>query len=114
MRTRRTFAALLAALLPSSRRLGALQSPVSAKQIFRQDLPSVNTAGWEVTAVEVTMAPGAQSAAHRHPGFVVGYVLEGEYKFQATGQAEAVLKTGQMFYEAPGGVHMISGNASAD
>src|SRR5260370_25150655 len=62
--------------------------------------------------VEVSYAPGVVSPKHRHPGFVFGYVLEGEVRFQVTGQPEAVYTAGQMFYEGPDDVHLVSGNAS--
>jgi quercetin dioxygenase-like cupin family protein len=48
--------------------------------VFQHDLPDVNLSGWAVTAVEVNYAPGASSAAHRHPGITIVYVLEGEIR----------------------------------
>jgi quercetin dioxygenase-like cupin family protein len=81
--------------------------------IFEQDLPRVSLDGWSVTAVEVRYEPGRSSAPHRHPGFVLGYVLEGEIKFQLAGGQQRVLHPGEMFYEPPGSVHLVSANASA-
>ena len=34
----------------------------------------------KVTVVEVTLKPGQAGEPHRHPGPVIGYVLEGEYE----------------------------------
>ena len=34
----------------------------------------------KVTVVEVTLKPGQAGQPHRHPGPVIGYVLEGEYE----------------------------------
>ena len=69
--------------------------------------------GWSVTAVEVKYAPGQASTAHRHPGFVLGYILEGEIEFQLAGQTKTTYGVGQMFYEPPGARHLVSANASA-
>jgi quercetin dioxygenase-like cupin family protein len=87
-----------------------------ARMIAQKDAPPVNLDGWQMTATEVTYPPGESSGRHRHPGFVVGYVLEGEYRFAVNGQAPVVLSAGQMFFESfdtPGEVHSASGNASA-
>ena len=70
-----------------------------------------------MTATEITIPPGAPPGRkHRHPGFVMGYVLEGQYSFAVNDQAPTVINAGQMFFEsfdAPGEVHSGSGNASA-
>jgi quercetin dioxygenase-like cupin family protein len=81
--------------------------------IFVQDLPPVSLDGWKMTALEITYAPGETDRAHRHPGFVFGYVLEGDLRFKVDGGEETVYHAGQMFYEKPGSVHRISANASA-
>jgi quercetin dioxygenase-like cupin family protein len=87
----------------------------SAKQVVQRDLPKVNLDGWQMTATEVTYPPGESSGKHRHPGFVIGYVLEGQYRFAVNDRAPEVLGPGQMFFESldePGQVHAVSGNAS--
>jgi quercetin dioxygenase-like cupin family protein len=88
----------------------------SAKQIAQRDTPAINLDGWQMTASEVSYPPGEASGKHRHPGFVIGYVLEGQYRFAVNDQAPVTLGPGQMFFEsfdAPGQVHAVSGNASA-
>jgi quercetin dioxygenase-like cupin family protein len=101
-------AAAVAALLQSR---DASAAPV-AKPIVQRDAPAVNLDGWQMTATEVSYPPGESSTRHRHPGFVCGYVLEGQYRFAVDGQPETVLSAGQMFFENPGDVHAVSGNAS--
>lgn len=64
------------------------------------------------TFVEVTVAAGQHSTAHKHPGFVLGYVLEGRFRFQMAGQPEKVLGVGETFYEQPGGTHLVAESAS--
>jgi quercetin dioxygenase-like cupin family protein len=38
--------------------------------------------------------------------------FEGEFRFQLEGEHETVLSTGDVFYEAPGSIHLPSGSAS--
>lgn len=62
--------------------------------------------------VKVTRGPGEASQPHSHPCPVVGYVTEGAMRMQVKGEREAVYRAGQAFYEAPGGVHLVSRNTS--
>ena len=64
----------------------------------------------KATAVEVTLEPGQESAAHRHPGPAFGYVLEGEYEWAIDDQPAKVLKVGETFYEPGGCLHRVSKN----
>jgi quercetin dioxygenase-like cupin family protein len=95
---------------------GAVQKPTSsAKPLAQRPTPAVNLDGWQMTASEVPYAPGQMSGRHRHPGFVIGYVLEGQYQFAVDDNAPQTLAQGQMFFESfdkPGEVHAVSGNAS--
>jgi quercetin dioxygenase-like cupin family protein len=67
-----------------------------------------------VVLSEVTALPGAASKAHRHSGFVVGYVLEGEMQFAINGGNPQVVKTGGAFFEPVGAVHTTSASANPD
>ena len=96
---------------------GAVQQPAtsSAKPLAQRPTPAVNLDGWQMTASEVSYKPGQVSGRHRHPGFVIGYVLEGQYQFAVNDNPPATLAVGQMFFESfdqPGEVHAVSGNAS--
>lgn len=94
----------------------AMERAPSAKQLAQRDTPAVNLDGWQITASEVSYPPGEMSGRHRHPGFVIGYVLEGQYRFAVNDNAPATLNAGQMFFESfdkPGEVHALSGNASS-
>ena len=97
---------------------GGTQAAANASRaVATKDAPKVNLDGWQMTATEITIAAGAPPGRkHRHPGFVIGYVLEGQYSFAVNDQAPTVFKAGEMFFEsfdAPGDVHSASGNASA-
>ena len=88
----------------------------SSKSLAQRDAPPINLDGWQMSASEVSYPPGESSGKHRHPGFVIGYVLEGQYRFAVNDQAPVVLAPGQMFFEsfdAPGQIHAVSGNASS-
>jgi quercetin dioxygenase-like cupin family protein len=96
---------------------GAQQPANASRAVATKDAPAVNLDGWQMTATEITIPAGAPPGRkHRHPGFVMGYVLEGQYSFAVNDQAPKVFNAGQMFFEsfdAPGEVHSASGNASA-
>ena len=63
--------------------------------------------------ITLDIPPGGGSAPHRHPGHhIFGYVLEGTYKIRLDQGPETFLTKGQTFYEAPGQLHAVSGNAS--
>jgi quercetin dioxygenase-like cupin family protein len=75
--------------------------------------PLVGVAGKEVTLSEVTFGPGAGSMPHRHDANTFVYVLEGKVEMQVQGGPLLTLGPGEVFYEAPTDVHIVSRNASA-
>ncbi len=62
--------------------------------------------------VEVSVEPGNHGMAHKHPGFVLGYIIEGELRFQIAGEPERILRTGDVFYEPPGATHLKGESAN--
>ena len=101
-----TSALLVQALLSNAQTAGG------RKIVFEHDLPDLNLKGWSVTVVEVSYAPGESSAAHRHPGITIAYVLEGEVRSKVGDDPEKLYTAGQMFLETPNQVHAVSRNAS--
>src|SRR5437867_11286796 len=83
-----------------------------AKVVFQHDVPDLTLKNWSATAVEVSYAPGESSAAHRHPGITIAYVLEGAIRSKVGDEPEQTYTAGQMFLETPGQVHAVSRNAS--
>ncbi len=77
------------------------------------DLPHLDLEGWQASIRELIFPPGYESPKHIHSGFVLGYILEGKFRFHVQGRPEVLLSTGQTFYEAPGVIHLPSGSASA-
>ena len=86
--------------------------PPKVDSVSEHALPPIPLDHWTLTVVEVNFPAGSCSCPHSHPGFVVGYVLQGEVRFQSKGKAEKVYHAGQVFYEPPGSVHEVSANAS--
>src|SRR5262245_64444523 len=84
----------------------------AAKVVFKHDVPDLTLKNWSATAVEVSYGPGESSAAHRHPGITIAYVLEGEIRSKLSDEPEKTYRVGEMFLETPGQLHAVSGNAS--
>ncbi len=112
--------ALFAELVASARAASADAQPPAATPptpprppVFKQDLPNLTMDDWEVTVSHVDYPPGRVGAPHKHAGFVLAYVLEGQIVTKISGQGdEKVYNVGQMFYEQPGATHEVSRNAS--
>jgi quercetin dioxygenase-like cupin family protein len=112
--------ALFAELFASARQAGAETQATGATPpaaapppVFKHDLPNLTMDDWEVTVSHVEYPPGRVGTAHRHPGFVLAYILEGAVVTKISGQGEEKTYTaGQMFYEQPGATHEVAKNAS--
>lgn len=109
---RRLYLAALASLLAKLAEADADAASSEVKTLMSQPAPNLAMDGATITVAEVSYPPGGASARHRHGGFVVGYVLEGVIRSQVAGQPEQTFTKGQVFYEAPGGIHAVSRNAS--
>jgi quercetin dioxygenase-like cupin family protein len=100
--------AALAQVLLSQTRTQAPPLPL----VFEHDLPDVNMSHWEVRATEIHYEPGGTSAAHRHPGITLVYVLEGKIESQVEDGPVQTYSPGQMFMETPNQLHRVSRNAN--
>ena len=71
--------------------------------------------GFEAVLTQVTLQPGpspaSAQAGHRHTGFVVGYVLEGQLRFAIDNEPERVVPAGSTFFEPIGALHSTNGAA---
>ncbi|TWT39805.1 Cupin domain protein [Thalassoglobus neptunius] len=67
----------------------------------------------KATMVEVTIGPGENGLAHRHPGPGFVYVLEGEYELGIDDEPPKLFQAGETFYEPTGCLHRVSKNPSA-
>jgi quercetin dioxygenase-like cupin family protein len=122
MEDRRTFLGIAAAsLLPLAldAQSAAPQTPAAPRpELVRQALTGPFE-GYEAVLVEVVAPPRppgapAQQPGHRHSGFVVGYVLEGQLRFAINNEPERVVPAGGTFFEPIGALHSTSGSASTD
>jgi quercetin dioxygenase-like cupin family protein len=113
MQARRNFLSFMTAWFLSIRTKAQTPGHASAKELARHALTG-SQAGLEVILVEVTVPPGVPSTAHRHPGIVVGYVLEGEMRFAINGEDEQIVKTGGTFFEPTGALHTTGGSAKPE
>ena len=116
MQDRRTFLGIAAAsLLPIGidAQTSAPRSP--AAELARHALTGPFE-GWEVVLVELNIPPGRTSSGpgHRHPGAVLGYVVEGQMRFAINNESEQVLPVGKTFFEPSGAVHTTNGSARSD
>ncbi len=67
----------------------------------------------EIVLLRATFSPGDSTPPHRHPGFLVGYVLKGDLEFQLEGTPLKRLTAGDCFYEPPESAHIVSRNPGA-
>ena len=120
MQDRRTFLGIAAAtLLPASILPSGIDAqapaPRAAAELARHALTGP-LEGFEVVLVELNIPPGARSSGpgHRHPGPVLGYVVEGQMRFAINNEAEQILPVGGTFFEPSGAVHTMNGSARTD
>jgi quercetin dioxygenase-like cupin family protein len=104
--------ALAAAVLPFLYPITGKAQGTQNTPVLTHDLPNLSMDDWQVTVTQITYPPGHVGTPHRHPGFVLAYVLEGEVVAKISDSAEATYGPGQMFYEHPGSTHEVSKNAS--
>jgi quercetin dioxygenase-like cupin family protein len=105
-------AALTLAAAPAARAQAPAAVPAAAAALTLMSKDLIAGPNKEVRVLELTSPPGAASMAHRHNGQVFVYVLSGAMVMQVAGQAPVTVGPGQMFYENPADVHLMSRNAS--
>ena len=96
-------AALVGALagIGIDRALTAQQVGVVRTPLVTVPDPAAST--HDVTLALVSIAPGASTGRHRHPGIEVGYVLEGQLTIAQEGRPELNLGPGDAFNTS--GIH---------
>jgi quercetin dioxygenase-like cupin family protein len=121
MQNRRTFIGMAAAasLLPLT---GEAQTPAPQNAAPRPPSELARHAltgpfeGFDAVLVELNIPPNRTGTgmAHRHPGPVLGYVVEGQMRFAINHEPEKVLPVGATFFEPSGAVHTTTGTARTD
>src|ERR1700754_958799 len=104
----------LSSILPFRSVLGFSSANAQAgtpRTLMTKDLPDVP--GKEGMIETVDFAPGEVSQPHRHNADLFVYVLEGSVVTQVEGEAPKTVNAGEIFYESPTDIHIVSRNASA-
>ena len=70
--------------------------------------------GYDAVVAELNFGPGASAGEHRHPGFVVGYVVEGQMRTAVNHERDQIVPSGGTFFEPSGILHTAFGSANAD
>jgi len=78
--------------------------------LMTQALP--DKPGTEARVMTVEYPPGVTSPAHRHPGVIFAYVLEGAVECGLDDGPVVRYEKGQSWYERPGQLHRVAKNAS--
>lgn len=70
--------------------------------------------GYDAVLAEMNFAPGYSSPEHRHPGFILGYVIDGQMRFAIDHLPDQIVPAGGTFFEPPGALHTTFGSANPD
>jgi quercetin dioxygenase-like cupin family protein len=117
MEDRRTFLGLAAAaaLLPigldaqAAAQSPAGRAPASPPGDLARHALTGPFEGYEAVVVDRTAAPPTPGAppraGHRHSGFVLGYVIEGQLRFAINNEPERIVPAGGTFFEPIGALH---------
>jgi quercetin dioxygenase-like cupin family protein len=90
---------------------GDAASAATVVPVFDQMI--TNIPGKSLVAQEVSYAPGAKDAPHRHAqsAFIMAYVISGSIRSQVEGEAPHIYRAGQTWQEDPGAHHTLAENA---
>src|ERR671924_2241636 len=69
-------------------------------------------APWDVTALRVTLPPGASTGWHRHPGPGFMVVVQGAVTLYANDCTKTTYNAGQAYVEVPGLVNLVRNEGS--
>ncbi|MPW16680.1 cupin domain-containing protein [Paraburkholderia sp. CNPSo 3157] len=87
----------------SARRPATTVRPLSCE-------PLAHVPGKSVTTAIVDYPPRAFTPAHRHPGSVTAFVIEGTVRSQLAGGPAIDYRSGQTWFEPPGTLHEFAEN----
>ena len=78
------------------------QVGLNRKILLQQDL---DIPGYETILAEAFVAVGGREGKHKHPGALIGYILEGEMDLELEGHPTKSLKPGDSLLIPAGQVH---------
>jgi quercetin dioxygenase-like cupin family protein len=115
--------AALAALLLAVLWIAATRpEPMSTPETSAQR-PSVELAryaltgpleGFDAVLVELSFTPGVSVPEHRHPGPILGYVVDGQMRTAINYQPDQIIPAGGTFFEPHGALHTSFSSANPD
>jgi quercetin dioxygenase-like cupin family protein len=70
--------------------------------------------GFDAVLVEVNFAPGAASREHRHPGPILGYVVDGQMRTAINHEPDQIIPAGGTFFEPHGALHTSFSSANPE
>lgn len=70
--------------------------------------------GLDAVVAEMSFPAGYAVPEHRHPGFILGYVVDGQMRFAVDHGPDRIVPAGGTFFEPPGALHTTFGSASPD
>jgi quercetin dioxygenase-like cupin family protein len=70
--------------------------------------------GFDAVLVELNFQPGVSVPEHRHPGFILGYVVDGQMRSAINHEPDQIVPAGGTFFEPSGALHTAFGSASQD
>lgn len=104
-------AAGLALAQQTTKEKGANERKIKA--LLEQELKEkLNDKQGKIVVLELESAPGSASRPHRHPGPVVGYVLDGELEVAVDDGPVKVYKKGEVWFEPARALHRVNRNPS--
>ena len=88
-------------------------APRRASELARYPLTG-ELEGFDAVLVEMNFPPGMSVPEHRHPGFILGYVMDGQMRFAINHEPDQIVAAGGTFFEPPGALHTTFGSANPD
>ena len=70
--------------------------------------------GFDAVLVELNFAPGVSVPEHRHPGPILGYVVDGQMRTAIDHRPDQVVPAGGTFFEPHGALHTSFTSANPD
>ncbi len=70
--------------------------------------------GFDAVLVELNFTPGVSVPEHRHPGPILGYVVDGQMRTAINHQPDQIVQAGGTFFEPHGALHTAFSSANPD
>ena len=98
---------------PGSSMTPRTSAPRPSGELARYPL-SGDLQGFDAVIVQANFQPGVSAPEHRHPGPIVGYVVDGQMKFSINHEPDKTVPAGGTFFEPRGALHTSFGSADPD